>query len=96
MAKPTWEAPTKNLDMGTLSEKERDGLPESVFAFPRQRKMPMNDASHVRSAVARFNQVEDVSDAEREQAWANIEKAAKHWEIELTEGSWQEATTHNG
>lgn len=96
MTKTTWEAPRKALDMGTLSAKERDSLPESIFAFPKQRKMPLNDASHVRNAVARFNQVEDVSDAEREVAWANIEKAAKHWEIELTEGSWREAMTHNG
>ena len=91
MPKTTWTAPRKDLDMGTLSEEERDSLPDSVFAFPKQRKMPMNDASHVRNAVSRFNQVTDVSDAEREQAWANIEKAAKHWDIELSEESWRDA-----
>lgn len=96
MATATWKAPHKDLDMGTLSEKERDSLPESIFAFPKQRKMPLNDASHVRNAVARFNQVEDVSDSEREQAWTNIEKAAKHWDVELSEGSWKEAMKHNG
>lgn len=96
MTKVTWRAPQKDLDMGTLSAKERESLPDSIFAFPKQRKMPLNDASHVRSAVARFNQVEAVSDAEREEAWANIQKAATHWDIELSEGSWREAMTHNG
>jgi hypothetical protein len=96
MTTTTWEAPKKELDMGPLSAKEREHLPDSMFAFPKERKMPLNDADHVRNAVARFNQVEDVTDAEREQAWATIEKAAKHWEIELTEGSWREAMTHNG
>jgi hypothetical protein len=96
MTKTTWHAPRKDLDMGTLSESERDSLPESIFAFPKQRKMPLNDASHVRNAVARFNQVEDVSDEERAQAWANIEKAARHWDVELSEGSWREAMKSNG
>ncbi len=96
MANTTWEAPNQDLDMGTLSEKERDRLPDSIFAFPKQRKMPLNDADHVRNAVARFNQVDGVNDSERAQAWANIQKAANHWDIELTEGSWQEAMKHNG
>jgi hypothetical protein len=53
-------------------------LPESAFAFPLSRKEPMTDASHVRNAIARFDQVEDVSDAERELAFANIQKAASY------------------
>lgn len=96
MTTTTWKAPEKDLDMGTLSTKERDSLPDSIFAFPTRRKMPLNDADHVRNAVACFNQVEAVSDHEREQAWANIEKAAKHWDIELSEHSWKEAMEHNG
>ena len=94
MPKPTWEPPKVETE-GELSDEERDKLPDSAFAFPKQRKAPMPDASHVRNAVARFNQVKGVTDEDRKLAWANIEKAAKHYGIELTEKSWQEAMTHN-
>lgn len=70
---------------GELSAGERNDLPDSVFAFPKQRKEPLTSASHVRNAVARFNQVEDVNDADRRQAWANIRAAAKHYDVELSE-----------
>ncbi|HEY1454403.1 MAG TPA: DUF6582 domain-containing protein, partial [Roseiarcus sp.] len=57
---------------------------------PKQRKEPLTDAKHVRNAVARFDQVTDVSDADRELAFANIKKAAKHYDVELSETSWRE------
>jgi hypothetical protein len=57
---------------------EQSDLPDSVFAFPKQRKEPLTDERHVRNAVARFDQVTDVSDADRALAFANIEKAAKY------------------
>ena len=41
-------------------------LPDSVFAFPDKGKEPLTDASHVRNAIARFDQVGDATDAERE------------------------------
>ena len=69
--------------MPELSEKKRDKLSASTFAFPKQRKEPLNDASHVRNAIARFNQVEDVSQSEREEAWKRIKKAAKKFDVEL-------------
>jgi hypothetical protein len=50
----------------------------------------MADASHVRNAIARFDQVRDASDTERDLAFANIRKAAKHDDIEMTETSWRE------
>jgi hypothetical protein len=87
MARTTWKPHTEH---GTLSEKERDDLPETVFAFPRQRKEPLTDASHVRNALARFDQVEDVSDADRDLAFANIRKAAEHYGVDLEESSWKE------
>jgi hypothetical protein len=59
-----------------------------VFAYPKERKEPMTNASHVRNAVARFDQVRDVSDEERELAFANIKKAAKHYGVELSESAW--------
>jgi hypothetical protein len=50
----------------------------------------LTDASHVRNAVARFDQVSDVSDADRESAFANIKKAAEHYGVALSETSWRE------
>lgn|SRR5690349_457985 len=92
----TWRPPENRPDEGAIETDERNELPFHIFAFPDQRKMPMTDANHVRNAVARFNQVEGVSDDDRALAWANIEKAAKHWDVELTETSWKEAMEHNG
>jgi hypothetical protein len=68
----------------------RAELPESVFAFPRQRKEPLTDASHVKNALARFDQVEGVSDPDRDLAFANIKKAAAHYGVDIGEKSWRE------
>lgn len=76
--------------MSKLNEKERDNLSESQFAFEKQRKEPLENASHVRNAVARFNQVEGVSDDERDAAWKRIQSAAKKYKVELHESSWRE------
>ena len=65
-------------------------LPDTVYAFPKQRKEPLTDAQHVRNALARFDQVTGVSDVERDLAFANIEKAAKHYNIQLSETSWHD------
>jgi hypothetical protein len=81
----TWKPHEKH---GELSE--RSDLPGSVFAFPKKRKEPLTDASHVRNALARFDQVEGVTDEEREQAFANIRKAARHYGVEMTAKSWRE------
>lgn len=73
---------------------EQSDLPDSVYAFPKQRKEPLTDAKHVRNAVARFDQVIDVSDADRELAFANIEKAAKYYDVDLSETNWHELGVH--
>ena len=73
---------------------EQSDLPDSVFAFPKQRKEPLTDERHVRNAVARFDQVIDVSDADRALAFANIEKAAKYYNVNLSETSWHELGVH--
>ena len=65
-------------------------MPESVFAFPRQRKEPLTDADHVRNALARFDQVEGVSEADRELAFANIKAAAKFYGVDVRERSWRD------
>jgi hypothetical protein len=85
MARATWKPHEKH---GTLTK--RADLPSSVFAFPKERAEPMTDAKHVRNAIARFDQVTGVSDDERDVAFANIKKAAKHYGIDLTEKSWHE------
>jgi hypothetical protein len=62
-------------------------LPDNVFAFPGERKEPLTDAQHVRGAIARFNQVTGVTDEERDLAFANIQKAAAYYGVELSERS---------
>ena len=73
-----------------LDAEDRKHLSDSTYAFPRQRKEPLNDASHVRNAIARFDQVKDVSDTEREQAFHHIKAAAKKFGVEMTETSWKQ------
>src|SRR5947208_11067831 len=85
--KATWKAHETHSGMST---KDKDKLPDSVFAFPKKRKEPMTDASHVRNAIARFDQVEGVTEEEREQAFANIKKAAEHYGIDLEEKDWRD------
>jgi hypothetical protein len=76
--------------MSELSEAQRDKLDEDQFAFPKERKEPLNDADHVRNAIARFDQVEGVSDEERDAAWKRIKKAADKHGVEVHEKSWRE------
>jgi hypothetical protein len=88
-AKATWEPHEKHGRLTTQSD-----LPDSVFAFPGERKEPLTDAQHVRNAVARFDQVIDVSDADRELAFANIEKAAEYYDVNLSETDWHQLGVH--
>ena len=81
----TWKPHEKH---GELTQ--RSDLPDTVFAFPRERKEPLTDAQHVRGAIARFDQVIDVSDAERAQAFANIQAAADHYGVKMSESQWEE------
>lgn len=76
--------------MAKLDQSDRDHLDDKQYAFPKQRKEPLEDAKHVRNAVARFDQVKDVSDAERDEAWKRIKAAAKKFSIALDETSWRE------
>src|SRR3954462_5533178 len=85
--KTTWRPHTTHADLDT---DKRNALPESVYAFPDRRKEPLTDAKHVRNALARFDQVKGVSDAERDRAFANIRKAATHYGVEVTEKSWHD------
>ena len=76
--------------MPKLSTQERNALPARQFAFPTQRKEPLESASHVRNAIARFDQVQGVSDDERDVAWQRIEAAAELYGVELHEAGWRE------
>lgn len=85
MARATWKPYEKH---GELTK--RSDIPDSAYAYPKKRKEPLTDARHVRNAVARFDQVTGVDDAEREVAFANIKKAAKYYDVDLTEHGWHE------
>jgi hypothetical protein len=76
--------------MAKLDSDDRNELKRGEFAFPKQRKEPLEDAQHVRNAIARFDQVEGVSDAERDEAWKRIKAAAKKFDVDVSEKSWHE------
>jgi hypothetical protein len=73
-----------------LSTADKDKLPDNVFAFSKEHKEPLTDAKHVRNAISRFDQVEGITDAERDTAWKRILKAAKKFDVEVSESSWRE------
>ena len=85
----TWQPYERHGDLTTRSD-----LPDTVFAFPRQRKEPLTDAKHVRNAVARFDQVIDVPDTDRAVAFANIQKAAVYYGVDLSETNWHQLGVH--
>lgn len=84
----TWKPPEGKH--GTLDAEDRKELPDSAYAFPETRKEPMTDAPHVRTALARFDQVKDVSDGDRDLAFANIRKAADHFGVDMAETDWRQ------
>ena len=66
--------------MPTLSATARARLPDSSFAYidsQGRRRLPINDISHVRNALARFDQVDFEDDAARERARERLLRAAK-------------------
>ena len=89
MPEATWKPHEKHGQLIKQSD-----LPDSVYAFPKQRKERLTDAQHVRNAVARFDQVIDVSDAQRALAFANIEKAANYCGVNFSETSWRDLGVH--
>jgi hypothetical protein len=80
--------------MTKLDSEERKHISAHEFAFPRQRKEPLEDESHVRNAIARFDQVSGVTDEERDEAWERIKKAAKKFDIVIHEKDWRELGTN--
>ena len=82
--------------MPKLSTQDRNALPARQFAFAAQRKEPLENAAHVRNAIARFGQVQDVSDDERDAAWRRIEAAASLYGVTLHESGWRELVAQRG
>jgi Asp-tRNA(Asn)/Glu-tRNA(Gln) amidotransferase A subunit family amidase len=76
--------------MARLDAHQRNDIDDSKFAFPKQRKEPIENAAHVRNAIARFDQVEGVTDEELDAAWQRITAAAKKHGVEVRETSWRE------
>jgi hypothetical protein len=73
-----------------LDAADRNAMSDKTYAFPRVRKEPLNDASHVRNAIARFDQVRDVTDEERREAFRRIQRAAEKFNVEMSATRWQE------
>jgi hypothetical protein len=72
--------------MPELDTKARDRLRGSQFAYVDSEggeHLPINDASHVRNAMARFNQTEFESEAAKERARKKVVAAAKRFDIEV-------------
>ena len=70
--------------LATLSASARSRLPDSAFAYIDSqggRRLPINDAAHVRNALARFDQVGFESDEARARARDRVLRAAKRYGI---------------
>jgi hypothetical protein len=72
--------------MATLTEKDRDRLRTSQFAYVDREggeHLPINDESHIRNAMARWNQTEFQSATAKEKARQKIVGAARRHGIEV-------------
>lgn len=85
----TTKQKTSRTKSGGLSTRQKDRMSRGAFAFPKERKEPLNDAGHVRNAIARFDQVEGVSDSERDAAWRRIRAAARKYGVEVKATGWR-------
>ena len=93
---PTWRPPEDPGQFsGRLDAAQENSLPDSAFAFPGLRKEPLVSASHVRNALARFDQVEGADDADRALAFANIRAAASYFGVQVSETSWHDLMHHH-
>jgi hypothetical protein len=76
--------------MGELDSKDRDELRSNQFAYVDREggeHLPINDESHVRNAIARFNQTDFESKTAKEEARKKILRAAERHGIEVDEES---------
>ena len=76
--------------MATLTEKKRDKLRSSQFAYVDRKggeHLPIHDESHIRNAMARWNQTEFQSATAKERARQRIVGAARRHGIEVAKDS---------
>jgi hypothetical protein len=74
--------------MPDLKEKQRKSMNKDVFAYVDKNgegHLPLNDESHVRNAMARFNQTAFPSASAKEGARRKVLAAAKKHDIEIGE-----------
>jgi hypothetical protein len=89
MTRVNWQLTCWSTSMSKITEASRDHIADENFAFPKERKEPIHDAAHVRNAIARFKQVQGVTEAERDEAWKRIKSAANKHKVELNEQDWR-------
>jgi hypothetical protein len=73
--------------MPELDTRDRERLRSNQFAYVDSdggEHLPINDASHVRNAIARFNQTEFESKAAKERARRKVLAAAKKYDIDVS------------
>lgn len=80
---PIVEEARRVLDEHRLSYKAKKSMKAGEYAFPKEKKEPLEDPGHVRDAMARFNQVKGVSPEERKSAKKKIVAKAKADGIKL-------------
>ena len=76
--------------MAELDTKARDKLDSDEFAYVDSdggEHLPINDESHVRNAISRFNQTDFESKAAKERARRKILAAAERHGIEVADDS---------
>lgn len=74
--------------MATRSQKERDDLPDSAFAYIDKnggRHLPIHDEDHARNAIARYPQTNFESKAAQERSRKRILEAAEKFGIDVSE-----------
>lgn len=77
-------------DNGPASALHSSRMNKTAYGFPAEKKEPISDAVHMRNAVARFNQVEGVTDTQRDNAWKRIKTTAQKFGVELNEEDWRD------
>jgi hypothetical protein len=76
--------------MAEMDAEDRDKLRKDQFAYIDRdggEHLPIHDESHVRNAIARFNQTDFQSDTAKEEARRKILRAAERFDIEVDEDS---------
>ena len=85
--KATWK---HHEDNNALDAKERNELPASAYAFPDKRKRASQQRLSRPQRHRPLRPGQRRHRNEREQAFANIKAAAKHYGVEMKEAHWQE------